>query len=192
MREHVRMNLPAQNLEDEAVGIRLVPFTSEDADDMGRLAEEPGVPENTRIPTQRDEGFGSKWVARYVDGWREGANAGFAIRSIDDGSFLGFVALVRIEKEERQAEAGYVLTEAARGRGAAAAALRLLSEWALDEGLERLELYIDPHNAASIRVAERCGYTREGVLRSLYFKEGRRSDTAVYSLLPTDKRPKSS
>ena len=185
------MKAPAQNLEDEAVGIRLVPFTPEDAGDMGRLADEPGVPENTRIPSERDGDFGSKWVARYVDGWRDGTNAGFAIRAIDDGSFLGFVALVRIEEDERQAEAGYVLTEAARGRGAAAAALRLISEWAFDEGLQRLELYIDPDNAASIRVAERCGYVSEGVLRSLYFKEGRRSDTAVYSLLPTDERPKS-
>ena len=45
-------------------------------------------------------------------------------------------------------------------------------------GLQRVELHIDPENEASIRVAERCGYVREGVLRSLHFKEHLRGDTA--------------
>lgn len=183
------MKLRPEILRDDTARIRLVPFTPDDADDMGRLADAPGVDENTYIPTSRDADFGARWVARYVQGWTDGSNAGFAIRSSDDYAFLGFVALVRIAAEEREAEAGYVLTEAARGRGAATAALRLISEWALAEGFQRIELRIAPDNAASIAVAERCGYVREGVLRSLYFKEGRREDTAVYSLLPGDERP---
>ena len=181
------MTMRPEILDDVAAGIRLVPFTLDDADDMGRLADEPGVSENTYVPSNRDAGFGLSWASRYVEGWSDGSRAGFTIRSTTDDVFLGFVALVRIEKEERQAEAGYVLTEAARGRGAATAALRLVSEWAFRvAGMERLELHIDPTNESSIRVAERCGYMREGVLRSLYFKEGRRSDTAVYSRLPDD------
>ena len=42
---------------------------------------------------------------------------------------------------------------------------------------------IDP---ASERVAERCGYTREGTLRSVHVKEGLRSDTGIWSRLRTD------
>jgi len=42
--------------------------------------------------------------------------------------------------------------------------------------------------AASQRVAERCGFTREAVLRShLPFRGGRR-DTVVYGLLPGELR----
>jgi len=51
---------------------------------------------------------------------------------------------------------------------------------------ERLELRISVDNVASKRVAERCGYTRDGVLRSLYVKEGLREDTEVWSRLPGD------
>jgi RimJ/RimL family protein N-acetyltransferase len=69
----------------------------------------------------------------------------------------------------------------------ASAALRALTEWAFSElGAERLELLIATGNDASKRVAERCGYVREGVLRSAYFKQDLREDTEIWSRLPTD------
>jgi RimJ/RimL family protein N-acetyltransferase len=74
----------------------------------------------------------------------------------------------------------------ARGRGVASEALRLLTDWGFSRGLHRLELRIGADNVASQRVAERCGYVREGLLRSLHFKEGRRSDIVVYSRLRSD------
>jgi RimJ/RimL family protein N-acetyltransferase len=105
------------------------------------------------------------------------------------GEFLGFAAIVDLDLEGRQGEIGYVVTPDARGRGVATRGLRLVTGWALDElGLLRVELHIDPENTASIRVAERCAYVREGVLRSLHFKEDIRGDTAIYSLLRTDLR----
>ena len=62
---------------------------------------------------------------------------------------------------------GYRLAEPARGRGVATEAVRLLAGWALGVlRLERLELMIHPENTASQRVAERCGFKREGLLRS--------------------------
>ena len=68
-------------------------------------------------------------------------------------------------------------------------ALRLVTDWALEGlGLERVELRIDVANEPSIRVAERAGYRRDGVLRSLHVKEDVRGDVAVYSLL-ADERP---
>ena len=58
----------------------------------------------------------------------------------------------------------YRIFPAWRGRGYAARALELLTQWAFDDlGLPRLVLEIDEENVASIRVAERCGYVRDGV-----------------------------
>jgi RimJ/RimL family protein N-acetyltransferase len=66
-------------------------------------------------------------------------------------------------------------------------ALRLLSDWAFRElGALRLQLLISVENAASQRVAERCGYVQEGLLRSVYTKPGIREDTQIWSRLPTD------
>lgn len=50
-------------------------------------------------------------------------------------------------------------------------------------GFRRLELRIDPRNAASSAVAERAGFTREGVLRSFEEHRGERIDLAVWAQL---------
>jgi RimJ/RimL family protein N-acetyltransferase len=93
----------------------------------------------------------------------------------------------RFDSEARTAELGYVVARNARGRGVASAALGLLTEWAFaDLAALRLELMISVENEASKRVAERCGYVREGVLRSMHFKQGLREDTEIWSRLPTD------
>ena len=82
---------------------------------------------------------------------------------------------------------GYWIAAEARGKGIATRATRLLSSWALKlGGVERLELTTDPANTASQRVAEKAGFTREGILRAhTKFPDGRR-DSVMFSLLPAD------
>jgi RimJ/RimL family protein N-acetyltransferase len=54
-------------------------------------------------------------------------------------------------------------------------------------GVQRLELTTAPENVASQRVAERAGFSREGVLRGLVAtKENGRRDSVMFSLLPAD------
>jgi RimJ/RimL family protein N-acetyltransferase len=66
-------------------------------------------------------------------------------------------------------------------------ALRLLTGWAFAGlGVLRIELRISVENGPSKRVAARCGYLREGVLRSLPFKQGVRGDVEIWSRLPGD------
>ena len=172
-------------------GIRLEPLTRRDVAASFQMAQDEDVKRFTFLPSDADEEWIGGWIARYEGGWEEGSRAGFSIRADDDGQrFLGFAALVRVDLNGREGEIGYVVTPAARGRGAATTAVSLLTGWAFGAlGLERLELRIDASNAASVRVAERAGYRLDGVLRSLYFKEGRRVDTGVWSRLRGDPVP---
>jgi RimJ/RimL family protein N-acetyltransferase len=66
--------------------------------------------------------------------------------------------------------------------------VQLVARWAFAErGVQRLELTTAPENVASQRVAERAGFTREGVLRALQAtKSNGRRDTVMFSLLPSD------
>ena len=66
----------------------------------------------------------------------------------------------------------------------------MLARWLLDElSVARVQLQADLRNEASQRVAEKVGFTREGVLRSSRFNERRgRVDFVIYSLLPGELR----
>jgi RimJ/RimL family protein N-acetyltransferase len=102
---------------------------------------------------------------------------------------LGGGSLYEVDLEQGRASVGYWLPPSSRGRGVATHATRLLARWAFDGlGVVRLELTCGPDNERSQRVAERCGFVREGVLRShMPFKDGRR-DTVMFSLLPGELR----
>ena len=53
----------------------------------------------------------------------------------------------------------------------------------------RVQLVIVPENAASRRIAEKCGFVLEGTVRGAFFNEGRNHDVVLYSLLRADNRP---
>jgi RimJ/RimL family protein N-acetyltransferase len=119
-----------------------------------------------------------------------GAALHFALaRPHDQDVVLGAVSLDEVRLDQGCAAVGYWLAPQARGRGAATHAVRLLARWAFAGlGLARLELTCGPDNEASQHVAERCGFSREGLLRShVPFKGGRR-DSVIYSLLPGELR----
>ena len=99
-----------------------------------------------------------------------------------DGALVGSVDL-RIEAADgRTGEIGYWVAAAARGRGVASTAARLLSDFGFDTlGLRRIELNAAVGNAASRRVAEKAGFELEGIRRAWRTVGGVPADFAVYS-----------
>jgi [ribosomal protein S5]-alanine N-acetyltransferase len=92
-------------------------------------------------------------------------------------------------RDEGRGEFGYLVAARARRRGVGARALRLLARYAFEEhGLARLEAMVRPGNDASIAVAERVGFRREGLLRSYTVIRGERVDTLMLSMLPGELR----
>ncbi len=86
-----------------------------------------------------------------------------------------------------RARLGYDLLREHRGRGLMTEALRAVVAHGFGTmGLRRIEVLIDPVNGASIRLVERLGFRREGVLRENTFFRGRFIDDAIYALLASD------
>jgi RimJ/RimL family protein N-acetyltransferase len=169
--------------------IRLVPFGERHLPGFAALLADPAVQRFTRVPAPAPPDFPETWLALYEQGRRDGTREALAIVEGDDEVFAGVALAFDIESDARTAELGYVIAPAARGRGVGTHALALLTDWAFSHlGLLRIELMISVENSASRRVAERCGYVREGVLRSVYVKEGLREDLELWSLLPGDPR----
>lgn len=167
--------------------IRLEPLAAEHLPLLRALVADPAMQRFTRIPVPTPPEFPERWLAGYVAGREERTRIGFAVVEEDDGEEVGVAFAPTIEAEAATAELGYAVLPGARGRGVATAALGLLTDWAFSElRAERLELRISVENTASKRVAERCGYVREGVLRSVHVRPGVREDTELWSRLASD------
>jgi [ribosomal protein S5]-alanine N-acetyltransferase len=93
---------------------------------------------------------------------------------------LGYVPGNDVERYS--AEVGYWLGEACWGRGVVTEALTLFTAHAFKElGLLRLFALPFADNLASIRVLEKAGFEREGILRSSSVKYGKPRDQAIYA-----------
>ena len=168
------------------MAVSLRPLVAEDLDDVDALLEDPDVLRFTRLPVPPPPGYARTWYERYEAGRVEGTREAFAALD-DDGRFVGLALAVDIDREGREVELGYITAPAARGRGVATAMLDALTRWALGElRALRVTLIIDVENRASSRVAERCGYVLEGVMRSSYLKDDVRIDAGLWSRLPSD------
>ena len=168
--------------------LRLEPFGARHLDGVAVLLADSDVMRFTAIDVPPPEGFAQDWLAGYERGLQDGTRSGFAAMSADD-EFLGLALAVRVDRVAREAELGYMVVPAARGKGVGAQILELLTEWAFEEaGVLRAELLIDVANAGSEGVARRCGYVREGVLRSRYLKQDIRIDAGIWSRLASDPR----
>lgn len=164
--------------------IRLEPLARAHLDDLEALGHDPEVGRHTYVETPFTAEKAVTWLARYITGWEDSSCAGFAIVRVTDDSFLGFCSLVRINAEGQQAEIGYITAASARGTGIATAALRLITDWALNDlGLQRVEVRIAEENVSSQKVALKIGFEKEGVLRSNYFKQGTRENLGIYSIV---------
>ena len=74
-----------------------------------------------------------------------------------------------------------------RGRGATSEAVTLLTRYLFEtRQVNRIRLVIHPENAASRRVAEKCGYRHEGTARGAWYNRGRHHDVEIYAILHGD------
>lgn len=100
------------------------------------------------------------------------------------GTAEGLYLLINIENAMGRIEMGLVLGAKLARTTAATEAFYLLGRYLFETlGYRRLEWRCSPENEASMRAAERFGYTLEGVLRQNAWIKGRNWDTAVYAIL---------
>ncbi|GAB2685438.1 GNAT family N-acetyltransferase [Thalassiella azotivora] len=160
--------------------VRLRPYRP---DDVPHVVEQCRDATTTRWVGGLPRPYGTDDATRYVEraaaGWAEGSWLALAVEH--DGRFAGGTTL---RPDGRGgAEVGYGLTPASRGRGVAAAAVRLLLAWAFDAlPVEVVHWRAAVGNWPSRRVAWACGFTVEGRVRGLLPHPDGRQDAWVGSL----------
>ena len=110
--------------------------------------------------------------------------AGFHAGLWIDGKLAGGIACRTIDRDHFKAEIGYWLSTAYTGQGLVTRACRPVIDYLFDvEHMHRIEIQAAIDNLPSRAVAERLGFTFEGVQREAIYHAGVFQDYTLYSLL---------
>ena len=116
---------------------------------------------------------------------------GFLLIVTPDGEMAGHIEFFKPVSYWDAFELSYQLyDERCAGRGYVTEAVQLLVDYLFaTKKQHRIHLVIVPENAASRRIAEKCGFVLEGTVRGAFYNAGRNQDVVLYSLLRDDPRP---
>ena len=151
---------PDPPLSDGVITLRAKART--DVDALTAACQDPEIPRWTLVPVPYRREDALSWIAAT----ELELDAGVAIDwlAVDDADrLLASIGLTIIDRVHGTGEIGYWVARAARGRGVATRAVRLVRDWAASElGLTTLELVIHEHNSPSHVVAHAAGFTHAG------------------------------
>lgn len=177
-------------VEISAGRLHLRPPSVADVAGMVEIFRDPDVQRWNPGPDPEDENAVREWCEGAGD-WSRGGHASFSVLDSASGLLLGTVAVHRIDPRSGDAEIGYRVAPAARGRRVASDAVSAASRWAFG-ALEvvRIELLHAVGHEASCRVAQNAGYRLEGTKRQSYvYGVGVRYDEHLHARLATDHEP---
>ncbi len=107
------------------------------------------------------------------------------IERLSDGKAIGTIGLSAIDRRHGTAELGLTIGEVGEwGKGYGTDAVRSMIKVAFGTvGVRKLRLSVQADHAAALRLYERCGFRREGVLRQAHFHDGQYHDIHVMGIL---------
>lgn len=118
-----------------------------------------------------------------------GAGDHYAVIRREDDRLVGCLWTKRTDWVSHSTEISYAVAPQTRGFGVAAEAVDALAfALLLEHRFQRVELRVAPGNVASRRVAEKAGFTYEGLFRNAGHVHGGRVDLEVWSLVVADLR----
>jgi RimJ/RimL family protein N-acetyltransferase len=175
------IEFPIGGISDGEIRLRL--RTDADNPAIVEACRDPDIVRWTRVPESYDEATAAEWAVESRRQRAAGTGLHLVVADAETDALIGSIG-VHVSQADGRADVGYWLVPQARGRGVMASAVRLFSRWIFDNlPVERIEITVEPANAASRAVAERAGYTFEGILRSHTVIKGKRRDMTMHSLL---------
>lgn len=114
-------------------------------------------------------------------GWKNKTKANYAMFAKNE--FVGCCSFFGINWNNESGEIGYWLNPKFANQGFMTEATSAIADEFFNMGFQRITILANPENIASCRVAEKCGFTREGIMRSYDFLPAFkvREDVALYA-----------
>jgi len=125
------------------------------------------------------------YIQRTQQQLKDGTDYGYII--LYNGKIAGRIGLHYIDMQNKTGAVGYWLGETFTGNGIIAKACAAIINFAFTSlELNRIEIKCGTGNNKSKAIAERLGFTQEGVLRQAEFVNTHFIDLYIYSMLKTE------
>lgn len=179
----VYRNLP--RLETRHLILRAM--TRDDVQDVFAYASDEEVTRFLRWGPHGSLEETESYVGEVLREYKEGRDGPWVVEYKETGRVVGSIHLMSISAQHSKAEVGFVLSRPYWNRGLMSEALTGVLAYSFESlGLNRVEGFCLVDNRAGIRVMERVGMKREGVLREYLFQKGAFRDFVLYSMLKCD------
>jgi RimJ/RimL family protein N-acetyltransferase len=164
--------------------LALRPVAEDDLAFLERVTQDPAAAGEFAWTGWRD-------LLRFRQGWAEDRlirEDGGILVIVRKDERIGFVSWFRVDFPPAYCwSMGIGLLPEARGHGYGTHAHRLLTRYLFAHTtVHRIEGATEAGNLAEQRVLEKAGFTREGVMRGVFWRDGAWRDGVLYSLLRTD------
>jgi ribosomal-protein-alanine N-acetyltransferase len=172
-------------LETERLVLRKIDVS--DADDMFSYSKREDVTRYLLWDVHPDPLYTEQYVRYLQKKYAVGDFYDFAVVPKSLGRMVGTVGFTSFDLPNRSAEIGYVISPDYQGRGYATEAVKRLIAFGFEVcALERISAVCMKENYASLRIMEKCGLKREGLLRSAVFAKGEMKDVYLSAVTKTD------
>lgn len=142
--------------------LQLRPWVLGDVTSLEPACGDPDICRFTTVPLHYTQEAAAAWIRRSHQRTTDGVGIVLAIEPALVGKPVGMVGLFGLDEPGRTARFGYWIVREHRGSGLASKAVRLLADWAFSHlQIDVIHIDVEPHNAASQRVAHAVGAERE-------------------------------
>lgn len=177
--------------------LTLRPLTAADVAEVFAVFSDPVVVrywDGPRMATHHDA---MQYIDQIHHGFRRRDFIQWGIADSPAGSVIGTCTLANLSAIHQRCEIGFALRQTYWGHGLGSEAVGAVLDFAFETmRMHRIEADVDPRNDRSLRLLERFGFEREGLLRERYYLHGERQDAVLMGLLranwrrrPLNRRP---
>lgn len=160
---------------------------NEDSNDMFSYLSDKNVVKHMGLEPFQTEKDVLEEIEWYQKIYKEGTGIRWGITIKDDGRVIGSCGFLNMQPRHSKAEIGYELSKVYWGKGIASEVVEAVITYGFQHfELERIEALVEPANSASLKLLDKKGFKKEGLLRHYEFTCEKFDDLYMYSILRGD------
>lgn len=174
----LRLNLPVKFFTDRLL-VQALKY--EDAEEIFYgYASKSSATRYVSWPTHNSIDDTRKFLRYVIPAWKNGSEYAFSIRSADSGRLIGSFGVVN---DNGKLQFGYILNPSQWGNGYATEVCKtMMALLSKQEGVYRIQSFVDVENSASAKVLIKCGLIEEARLPN-WFRFVNQGDTPKECIL---------